>query len=93
MALPDDERAGTLRLRYHTLGREATLKRRAERARLAAERDSLRLLTGDYAYLLLLDSGMSMEKILEKVGEQAAVEREQLSQNERRRIRQRITRR
>lgn len=100
LALTDDERAGTLRLRYHTLGRKAILKRRAERARLAAERDSLfelarvrdsiaaardslRLLTGDYDYLLLLGSGMDMEQVLDKVGEQAAAEREQLSQNER----------
>ncbi len=39
--LPDDERAGFLRTRFTTLGSKAILKRRAERARIAAERDSL----------------------------------------------------
>jgi hypothetical protein len=97
--LPDDDRLGTLRLTLQTIGKEAFLKREAERARLAARRDSLyelarardsiaaardslRLLSGDYDYLFLMNSGVNMKQILEKVGEQAAAEQEQLSENE-----------
>jgi hypothetical protein len=38
---PDDKRAGTLRLRYRTIGSKAILAREAERKRQAAIRDSL----------------------------------------------------
>lgn len=39
--MPQDDRAGQLNIRYNTIGTQAVLKRRAERARLAFVRDSL----------------------------------------------------
>jgi hypothetical protein len=62
--------------------RDSLFRLARTRDSITAARDSLRLLTGDYDYLFLLNSGINLEKVLEKVGEQAAAEREQLSQNE-----------
>lgn len=94
--LPDDDRAGKLRLRYTTIGTKAILARRAERARQAAIRDSLyrlerlrdslaagRALAEEEDFLHMLSFGANPERVKEKIASRAAKERLLIEADER----------
>ncbi|MCB9052513.1 MAG: hypothetical protein H6556_24020 [Lewinellaceae bacterium] len=93
--LPDDDRAGKLRLRYTTIGTKAILAREAERARQAAIRDSLyrldrlrdslaaeRALAGEEDFLHMLSFGADPERVKERIASRAAKEKVLLEADE-----------
>ncbi|MCB9296974.1 MAG: hypothetical protein H6559_28215 [Lewinellaceae bacterium] len=94
--LPNDDRAGKVRLRYTTIGTKAILARRAERARQAAIRDSLyrlerrldslaaeRALAGEEDFLHMLSFGADPERVKEVIELRAAKERLHIEADER----------
>jgi hypothetical protein len=93
---PDDKRAGTLNLRYRTIGAKAILAREAERRRQAAIRDSLEelarvrdsldFLRGRTAGVGLLDAyryGASYHEVEARLRETAAKVNHELAANPR----------
>ncbi len=93
--LPDDDRAGKVRLRYTTIGTKAILAREAERARLAAIRDSLyrlervrdslaaeRALAGEEDFLHMLSFGADPARVKERIESRAAKERVMIEADE-----------
>ena len=92
--LPKSEMAGALRLTLTTIGTEAFLKRKAERERQLAIRDSLfqaqrlrdslelaKLKAEDFLYQL--ERGREPEIVLKNIEEQAAKERDSLAKDDR----------
>lgn len=93
--LPQDERAGQLNITYNTIGTKAILRRKAERERLAAIRDSLyevdrirdsialaraaRQKNDDFLHQLLF--GQSGPEVQKKIEKRAAGERDSIARD------------
>lgn len=95
--VPQDDRAGQLNITYNTIGTKAILRRKAERARLAALRDSLyevdrirdsinmarmaRQKNDDFLHQLMF--GQAGPEVRKKIEKRAAEERDSVARNPR----------